>query len=160
MIPSQPRNSRQPWMNVERDPTPISEAQNLKLRFLVADAIAEWSEQRAPCARSRSHARGCPERECECVFVWYHNHNHITLRFDPRSGPTSSVMAPVRVSVGISVRKPTLPRGMSEKHTRDAPHSCVCASIGMRNNMPSGVGSSLSTFSKTVVCGSVRGRKA
>ena len=130
-------------MNVERDPTPISEAQNLKLRFLVADAIAEWSEQRAPCARSRSHARGCPERECECVFVWYHNHNHITLRFDPRSGPTSSVMA--------SVRKPTLPRRMSEKHTRDAPHGCACSSIGIRRNMPIGVGSSVSTSLNTVV---------
>ena len=40
---------------------------------------------------------------------------------------------------------------MSRKHTRDAPHGCACASIGIRKNMPIGVGSSVSTFLETVV---------
>ena len=41
---------------------------------------------------------------------------------------------------------------MSEKHTRDALHSCACASISTGENVTIGVGSSVPTFSKTVVC--------
>ena len=63
------------------------------------------------------------------------------------------------LSVRVSVRNPTLPNRMSEKHTSGAPHGCACASISITKNMPIDVGSFVSTFLKTEVCGSVCGSK-
>ena len=64
------------------------------------------------------------------------------LGFNSRSGPTSLVMVST-----VS----TLPRRMSKKHTRDAvAWICVCVDWLKTKMLPIGVGSSVSTFLKTV----------